>query len=323
MTGAGGFLGRSVVAAALREGHQVVALVRPESVARLSFAAGVTVLAGDLEAPGAWCAGLDDVDAVVHCAAVFGYLPSSTEATVRATGQLLAALPPGLRRLVHVSSLIVYDFDAPPLGGALDEDTPLETTPARRDAYTRTKLLQERDVQDYAARTGAELVIVRPGPIYGPGNTWRGGAAWRVGPIDPIVAPLARMRLIHVENCADAIVAALTTPIAGPLIVNLVDAEQPSHWRFHRLVRRAGVAVGFPLPVPYCAMVALGTLARLMIALIGRKRLRLPDKLDPVTLRLWWRPMHYPNTRARTTLGWTQRMSLAAGIATLGDKHSR
>lgn len=317
VTGAGGFLGRLVVAAALRDGHRVVALIRPESVARRTFPDGVTVLPGDLERPGTWCDELQDVDAVIHCAAVFGHLPSSTEASVRATRHLLAALPQGLRRLVHVSSLIVYDFDAPPLGGVLNEDTPLEAAPARRDAYTRTKLLQEQHVRDHATRTGADLVIVRPGPIYGPGHAWSGGAARRIGPIDLIVAPLSRMRLIHVENCADAIVAALTTPIDTPLIVNLVDAEQPTHWRFHRLARRAGVALGIPVPVPYFAVVTLGTIARLVFALVERGHL--PGKLDPVTRRLWWRPLRYPNTRARKALGWTQRVSLLDGIATLGS----
>lgn len=142
---------------------------------------------------------------MVHCAAAFGDLASQLAGTVLATEHLLAALPARARRIVHVSSLSVYDFDAPRGGGVLDERTPLEPAPLRRDAYTQTKLIQERLVSDYAAAHGIELVVVRPGAIYGPGKDWDAGTGLRAGRFDLIFAPFARMRLIHVDNCADAI----------------------------------------------------------------------------------------------------------------------
>ncbi len=315
VTGAGGFLGRAVVAAAARAGHEVVAMVRPASRGGAAMP-GVTEIAGDLRQPGPWRDALD-VDAVVHCAAAFGDLASQLAGTVLATENLLAALPARARRFVHVSSLSVYDFDAPRLGGALDETTPLEPNPLRRDAYTQTKLLQERLVRDHAARHGVALVVVRPGAIYGPGKDWDAGTGLKAGGLDLIFAPLSRMRLIHVDNCADAIVAALTAPADAPVTVNLIDPEQPSHWRYHGLARRVGVPTGPGVPVPYWIVCGLGFAARLASRLFFQGRARLPELLDPPRQRVRWRPLRYPNRHAREALGWTPRLTLAAGVATL------
>ncbi|MBN8814151.1 MAG: NAD(P)-dependent oxidoreductase [Sphingomonas sp.] len=317
VTGAGGFLGRAVVAAAARAGHHVVAMVRPVSAGRGGYPDGVTEVAGDLRQRGAWTGAIGDVDAVVHCAAAFGDLPSQLAGTVLATENLLGALPVTLRRFVHVSSLSVYDFDAPRLGGVLDEETPLETAALRRDAYTQTKLLQERLVREHSARVGTKLVVVRPGAIYGPGKDWEAGTGLKVGRFDLVFAPLAKMRLIHVDNCADAIVAALTAPLNGPLTVNLIDPEQPTHWRYHALAKRAGVPTGVAIPVPYLFVLALGGSARLASKLFFRGRARLPELLDPPRQRVRWRPLSYPNARARAALGWAPRIGLQDGVATL------
>ena len=314
VTGAGGFLGRAVVAAAARAGHEVVAMVRPASAGRAS--PGSEEVAGDLRQPGAWRDAMD-VDAVVHCAAAFGDLASQLAGTVMATENLLAALPARTKRFVHVSSLSVYDFDAPRLGGMLDEATPLEAAPLRRDAYTQTKLFQERLVREQAARTGMELVVVRPGAIYGPGKDWDAGTGLKAGRFDLIFAPFSRMRLIHVDNCAEAIVAALTAPAAQPVTVNLIDPEQPSHWRYHGLARDAGVATGIAVPVPYWLVGALGLSAKLASRLFFQGKARLPELLDPPRQRVRWRPLRYPNAQARSGLGWTPQRSLEQGVATL------
>ncbi len=321
VTGAGGFLGRAVVAAAVRAGHEVVALHRATS--RPSddpVPEGVTLLTGDLRQPGPWSGALGAVEAVVHCAAAAsGDLPTQLAGTVLATENLLTALPASLRRFVHVSSFSVYDFDAPRWPGHLDEEVPLEADPLRRDAYTQTKLMQERMVRDHARDRGLPLIVVRPGAIYGPGKEWDFGRSLRLGRFDLIFAPFSAMRLIHVENCADAIVAALTAPVERELIINLVDAEQPGHWRFHHHARRTGAPVGLGVPVPYWMVLGLGVAARLASQLFFAGRARLPEMLDLPRQRVRWRPLRYSNDRARTALGWQQRIGLAEGIETLVD----
>ena len=319
ITGAGGFLGRATTAAALAAGHEVVALHRPASADTLGAATpGLTRITGDLRQRGEWCDQFATVEAVIHCAAAAsGDLPTQLAGTVLATENLLAALPAGLRRFVHVSSFSVYDFDGPRFLGLLSEDSPLEGRPLRRDAYTQTKLLQERLVRQYASQHRVPLIVARPGAIYGPGKTWDYGRSFAFGRFDLVFAPLARMRLIQVDNCADALVAALSLPIDSELTVNLVDAEQPGHWRFHRLARRLGAATGIGVPVPYALVVALGGAARLASILFFRSRARLPELLDPPRQRARWRPLRYSRERAQQVLSLGRRVSLEAGTAAM------
>ncbi len=319
VTGAGGFLGRSVVRAAAGAGHHVVAMHRPASLPDpASLPAGVEILPGDLRQPGRWAEHLSGIEAVIHCAAAAsGNLPTQLAGTVVATENLLAALPGSLKRFVHVSSLSVYDFSAPRWHGCLDEDTPLESRPLRRDAYTQTKLQQEAMVRAHCAGRPIGLVVVRPGAIYGPGKDWDFGRAMRIGRFDLIFAPLSPMRLTHVGNCADAIVAALAVAPAGETIVNLIDDEQPSHWAYHRLARRAGLPAGIGIGVPYLAVRALGLLARLASRLGFAGKARLPELLDLPRQEVRWRPLRYPNARARQALGWSPAVSLREGVAGL------
>lgn len=319
ITGAAGFLGRATVAAAIAAGHEVLALHRPASPNPMPGGApGLTWIAGDLREQGDWCDRLADIEAVIHCAAAAsGDLATQLGGTVLATENLLAALPPGLQRFVHVSSFSVYDFDDPRFLGLLSEETAIEARPLRRDAYTQTKLIQESLVRQYAAHAGAPLVVARPGAIYGPGKTWDYGRSLAVGRIDLVFAPLARMRLIHVDNCAGALVAALNAPIERDVTINLVDGEQPTHWAFHRLASRAGAPTGIGVPVPYLAVLALGMAARLASVLFFKSRARLPELLDPPRQRVRWRPLRYSRARAQAVLGVRQQVALAAGVSAM------
>lgn len=323
ITGAGGFLGRAVVKEALAAGHTVAALHRP---AALPSGDGsqvqLEIIAGDLRQPGGWQARLNDIDAVVHCAAAAsGDIATQLAGTVLATENLLAALPRRLTRFVHVSSFSVYDFSAPGWHGTLDENTPLEPDPLRRDAYTQTKLQQERMVRRHCATTGIPLVCARPGAIYGPGKDWGFGKAMSVGRFDLIFAPLSRMRLIHVQNCAAALVGALSAGGEPEFIVNLVDGEQPSHWAFHRAARKAGAPVGIAIPVPYAGVRLAGTAARIASKLFFGGRARLPEWLDLPRQEARWRPLRYGNARSSRLSG-ANAISLGLGLQEIASSSS-
>ena len=114
ITGAGGFLGRHVVAAAVARGHQVRAMLRP--AANKGVSAGwqehpaVEVVYGDLRAPRGLEPLLAGVDAIIHLAAAkAGDLYEQFGGTVLATENLLNLLPcNGVKRLVLTVSFSVY-----------------------------------------------------------------------------------------------------------------------------------------------------------------------------------------------------------------------
>jgi 2-alkyl-3-oxoalkanoate reductase len=316
VTGAGGFLGDAVVRSAKAAGHDVLAMVRPASAQSASTVAGVTLVKGDLRQGGDWQAALAAADAVIHCAAAAsGDLPTQLAGTVLATENLLSALPAGLKRFVHISSFSVYDFAAPGFLGRFDEQTPLEALPLRRDAYTQTKLQQEKMVRDHCAAKGTPLAVIRPGAIYGPGKNWNYGTAMKLGPLDLVFAPLSPMRLTYVDNCADAIVAALEAPIVASDVFNVVDDEQPGYLTYHRRARAAGAKAGLGVPVPYLAVLGLGLAARIASKLFFGGKAKLPEMFDIPRQRVQWRGLRYGNSHAKQALGWQPRVSLDRGIA--------
>lgn len=82
-----------------------------------------------------------------------------------------AARLSGVRRVVHMSTWGVYDWsragDAP-----VDESGPL----GAGSAYSNSKVCQELIFQAYANKFGFELVMLRPGNVFGFGHFWSGSA---------------------------------------------------------------------------------------------------------------------------------------------------
>src|SRR5262249_34081121 len=127
VTGAGGFLGRSVVAALLRRGHRVRVLIRPTTQTDgLAWADQVEVFPADLRSGGPLAPAFDHIDALVHLAARVGGGNSAQMAdTVVGTERLLEAMAASAtRRLVLASSFSVYGWTA--IHGTLTEESPLE-----------------------------------------------------------------------------------------------------------------------------------------------------------------------------------------------------
>ncbi|HUI14180.1 MAG TPA: SDR family oxidoreductase [Xanthobacteraceae bacterium] len=119
-----------------------------------------------------------------------------------------------LRSIVYLSTIGVYGDRG---GGWVDEETPPDPASAR----ARERLAAERAWQDFGARRGSAVAILRLAGIYGPGRNAltqvaRGGAR-------RIVKPGQIFNRIHVFDIAQAIDAAFTRRAAG--IFNVADDE--------------------------------------------------------------------------------------------------
>lgn len=173
ITGADGFVGRHLCAAALRAGHAVRGAVRAAPAGAPSPpVAGVEWLpVGDLERGPDWGGALAGVDAVVHLAGR-AHVPSRSgpetlqayrDVNVTPTRQLAEAMHArGVRRLVFVSTVLVHGQ----VSGAspFAEDAP----PRPGRAYARTKWEAEEWLRG-PGTAGLDPVIVRPVLVYGPG----------------------------------------------------------------------------------------------------------------------------------------------------------
>lgn len=317
VTGASGFLGQAVVGAAAQAGHEVVALVRPTaSVENLGWPETITIVRGDLRQRGAWTSSLD-VDALIHLAAApSGDLPTQFAGTVVATENLLSEIDwSQIKRFVHVSSFSVYNFAALRWNGLLDENTELEPNPMGRDAYTTTKLIQERLVVNACDEHETDLCIIRPGAIFGPGKTWNFGRVLSAKGLDFVFSPGARTRFTHVDNCADAIVRAVDAPEAAGGVYNIVDDDLPTFRQFYRLCRTMGAPVGRMVPVPWWAIASAGWMIDKANQILFKGRAKLPEMLSYPRQHVQWKPIRYSNERAKRDLGWFPKIGLQDGVS--------
>jgi nucleoside-diphosphate-sugar epimerase len=312
VTGASGFLGRHVVAALLKRGHEVRAMVRSRRSAQglgLGWPEAVEVFQGDLLTSGDLESAFAGADVLVHLAAsMSGDKDAQIASGVTGSERLLAAMArSSTRRLVLCSSFSVYDWSA--IEGTLDEDSPLEPIEPieeleERGAYAVAKALQERAVRRLAREHGFALTVLRPGFIWGRGHGYFAGMGQKIGPLHLVFGPLARVPLTHVENCADLFAVAAQDPRAAGHTFNVVDGPGPRIWeQLGEHLRRSGER-GLRVPVPY----RLGMLAARAATAAGRlalgKKAELPGLMIASRFEARFKPLRFTNERAERVLGW-------------------
>jgi nucleoside-diphosphate-sugar epimerase len=325
ITGANGFIGPKVVQSLLNLGFRNLrCFVRPTSdVTKLEAFAGnsndarVEVVRGNLLSLNECIAATKDVAIVFHLAAGRGEksFPDAFLNSVVTTRNLLEAslVHQCLRRFVNISSFAVYDNMTRRGSHTLDETCPVEQPAHRRgEAYCFAKVKQDQVVMDYGRKFSIPYVIVRPGYVYGPGKQAISG---RVG-IDTfgVFLHLGGSNTIpftYVDNCADAIALAGVTPGVDGETFNVVDDELPSSRRFLRLYKN-NVKRFSSLYVPHA-------LSYLLCWMWERYSAWSDEQLPPVFNRSrWyanWSKTRYSNEKLKARVGWTPRVSTAAGLA--------
>jgi nucleoside-diphosphate-sugar epimerase len=319
VTGATGFLGCRVVAELLRRGHGAVCLVRSaERAQNLDRALSPALkpaaqfVTGELTDARSCSDLIDNCDAVVHLAARMTGAPSVLFASaVVGTRTLVdAAVERRVRRFVLVSSVAVYATAGLPANSVVDESCALDPKPHLRDAYTYSKIEQERVAWD-AAQRGLPLVVVRPAVLFGPGRTVLSG---RVGlRIGPLMVRMGSHRLIpcsYVENCARAVALAVEVPGVDGQAFNVVDDQLPSAREMFRAYTR-GVASVPAITVPQWAIPSI-------VGAYEWCSRRSNGQFPPVVTRYrssaQWKPLCFSNQRAKRVLGWRPSVPLGDAL---------
>jgi nucleoside-diphosphate-sugar epimerase len=308
VTGASGFLGRSLLPALARDGYDVTALLPPGEphggLAAARVARGDVTDAGSLRGVADGCAG------VVHLAGAVGYgqtMERCRRVNVDGTRHVAAeAARAGARRFLHLSSVSVYGRAA---GVPIDEDFPFRRT---GDPYGDTKIAAEEVLAERARRGELDLTVLRPVVIYGPGDdkflprlveNLRSGRARIVGD------GRNRVDALHVDDAVGAVLRALREPRAVGRAYNL---SQPGNPTWGEFVPAVAAMLGVPPPrgrLPWRA-------ARLLagaLELDARIRGGTP-RLTRYAVDVVGRPYDYRADRARRELGFEPRVELLAGV---------
>ncbi len=230
--GAGGFIGRRVLAAL-----QACDWARP--VAGTRRPARTNALGEQLHLDATDERSLDDalgdIDAVVNCIA-------GDARTIRTNAAALfaaAARSPRRPRVVFLSSMAVYGRSI----GRVNEAAPLGDG---ADAYGSAKVAAERCAAAYE-----RSVVLRPGIVFGPESFWWSAQIGRLllqrrlGALGP--AGSGTCNLLYIEDMARAVLQALREPGVEGSCFNLAMADPPT-WndyfmRYARALEVPGVRI--------------------------------------------------------------------------------
>jgi len=324
VTGASGFLGGHLVEMFQKAGHQVRAFVRRTSRTDLLEHLGTEIVKGDMKDPASLRRAVEGMEAVVHAASTMAGVPQEyQEATVRGTAALLAAAEEaGVRRFVYVSSIAVCKMRAPRRLGPITEATPYEDEPLFLSNYTRSKIGAEAAALEAARRGRTDVVILRPGIMYGPRGRWN---LTRMGyGLGPNVYLLIGggwnpLPVCYVRNFARAVLLATEAADLNGRVFNVVDDQVFTAREYLRRLKkevRPGLKI---VRFPYLLARGLAWLGGIGFGLIGK-----PCPLRPAHLISCARRLTYSNEEAKRVLGWRPEVGKEEALAeTMRDYAAR
>jgi nucleoside-diphosphate-sugar epimerase len=309
VTGAGGFLGGHLVDLLAERGEGLRILARPADDLSRVAQVKAEVCRGDLADRSSLDAAVDGVDRVLHCAARTGpWGPEAAYRTANVVGPenlLLAAMAAGVRRFVHVSSIAVHGTD---IRGSADETAPLRGGP---DPYSRTKVAGERVLLE---SRDAPVTIVRPGLIYGPGDSnsfARFAGLIERGRMPIIGSGRNHVPLIYVRDVARGIVAASEADQAVGKAYLLVNDDPVTQREYFAAIARELDVAPPRLHLPYRLALAVGAAAE---AAGHLARMEQPPPVMRFGLQQIGGENRFLGDRARTDLGFSPQVSLADGV---------
>lgn len=210
LTGATGFVGKALVPKLLAAGHEVKALVRDRRRANLPN--DIETIQGSLADEAALTFLTQNCDVVLHVAGAVSGLTSDDFIKANFHGSnaiALAAKQNGVKRFVYVSSLAATQ---PELG-----------------PYGKSKSIAEQSLK--VIFKGDQLLILRPGAVYGPGDTATLPLLQALMSKTAVIPGTRQNRfgMIHVEDLANIIVAAASGNMTGTF--ELDDTEGGHTWQ--------------------------------------------------------------------------------------------
>ena len=305
VTGATGFVGRAIGCKLASRGFNVRALLRSDNSFFATPDNKITyTAAGNINSYTDWSAVLIGVDFVIHCAArahlmheslgntLAAYRAVNVDGSRRLAEQAAAA---GVRRLVYLSSIKVNGERT-----ALDAPFSFSDRPAPEDAYGISKWEAEQALWEISAKTGLEVVVVRPPLVCGPrvkGNLARLLELVRLGLPLPFSALQNKRSLIGLDNLVDLLIRCVDHPEAAGQTFLVSDGEDLST---PDLVRYMAAAINrsprlFPVPV---------SLLRLAGSALGKRA-----EIDRLVGSL-----QIDSSHTRQVLSWAPPVSVQEGI---------
>jgi farnesol dehydrogenase len=304
LTGATGFLGKTVARLLHAGGHHLRALARPGSNVR-GLPPDTELVPGDVTDAASLEAGAAGCDAVLHMAAMVKmWTPDRSvfdAVNVGGIRNVLAAARSAGARTVYTSSFMAIG----PTGEAPVDESRLHPGGYCND-YERTKALADAVARE-AAAAGQDVVLLYPGVVYGPGDLTDGNLVVKMvadhlaGRFPALVGPGDRIwSYSFVEDVAAGHLAALERGQAGRRYF-LCGENATMNTFFQALERVSGRRPPRP-HLPYALASLTGRAMWTWAELTG-----LSPQLTHEVVEVFRRHWSYSSARAESELGYRCR----------------
>lgn len=241
VTGASGFIGRHVINKLVQEGYYVQAFVRKLSFTKELERLGVEIHFGDIRDMRTFRQATKGIHCIIHLAAgTHGGQEDLYDITVTGVKNLIElAAENGVKKVVYLSSMSVYEVNSIKPRAILDEKQELERKMEARGAYSCSKGEAEKLVLKAMGKNNVAWKILRPAMIIGKGS-------------DPFLPPLGvslskrlnvifgsgreKLRLVHIDDAVEAILLLIREKTNDNKIYNLIPPEMISKKEYIELI---------------------------------------------------------------------------------------
>ncbi len=220
VTGGAGFVGRRLVRALLKNGAHVTALLRSRHGAKALERMSAKVVIGALDDRRAMEAALRGQSVLFHLA--YDMRAPASASLAAFTGLMAAAKAARIGRIVHVSSIVVYD-DWP--GDDLTEQSAIAR--ASGTPYRQAKMAMEQALM----ASDIPAAILQPTLIYGPGSMlWTDRLAdWLTTGTVVLPTPEGHCNAVFVDDLVQAMLRAAVLENLGQERF-IVSGAAPAAW---------------------------------------------------------------------------------------------
>lgn len=307
ITGASGFIGTHLVEELLRLKWQVRVLLHKRELPNLEK---LQVFRGDIRDASNLKDMLKDTDILFHLAASLGASRISKKEfykiNVDGTRNILrAAQEARVGRIVHFSSAGVF--------GSVRENRPVEESypPSPHDVYDKTKLEGEKTALA-AAKQGGDVVVIRPGWVYGPGDrrTFKLIKAIASKKFLLVTKGTTRQTPVYIDDLVQGILLCTEKAKSGE-IYHLAGKEVLTVKQIMDIIASAAGVRYIQLPLPIFALKVAAWKLEKAFLLLGREA-----PLTRGKLAFFIHPKPLSIQKAKTELGYVSQWDFKAGIET-------
>jgi dihydroflavonol-4-reductase len=311
LTGATGFVGAAVLRRLIEAGHNVRALVRPNSDRRNLSGLECETITGDLAEPQSLKPAVHGCEAVFHVAADYRlWVPDAEKmnrVNVQGTVDLIqAAAAAGVSRIIYTSSVATLRLRG---DGLPSDETSHADLSVMIGPYKQSKFLAEQEVKRLVAQTGIPVVIVQPAAPFGPGDV-------KPTPTGRLVVEAASGRMpayvdtginvVHVDDVATGHLLAYKKGVVGETYI-LGGENRTLQWILKTIAELTGQSAP-RLCLPHRLITPIAH----TVEGIARRRGSGEPMITVDSARMARKLMYFSSEKARGELGYAARPAIEA-----------